>query len=565
MRTKGDLSRPTLTYVGRVKDSRKGIEVFFDALEILWADRGDDFKARIVGGNEEDIQWLELAVASRPILCKRAQRGQIEIWGRVENEALPEIYSRSLAIVIPSFREQFGIVAIEAMMCGCPVIASRVGGLQDIVVHNRTGTLFDRGNSCCLASIIDSYVQSPSLPLWLGKNAQKWARQHFDSSLLYKRFSDLLRGSKLEQMRQPNCETLFLADEIRKTLPVVETMLTSKVSDARDLTSSQSLSFYIKTDSAMEFFVKEHSSRPTYFSCLHGAICPERHQNLPRERVILAEIIAKELDLAPEVVASDPERGLVVQEWLETGEAANIEDLVNVTCTLVERLQKFPPSPSESQLSAELSQVRFDERAENSDLFDSLGAEAHAHLFEGALRARRIHPQIELLRIRKYLHRSHWLPLEYRTRALAVISLLTVGASPAGGSLRFGHGSLKAEHLLKKDGNWMLCDFDHAGYFYGPIDIAHCIWNWFELTGGVHPHKILSTLSTVLSDDTELFLATCWVAAFRLNKDIIFLSRGQWDDCRKSLHFLFAFNEAYRDSFNEQKAWSDRQLNAIVP
>src|SRR5690606_34061163 len=61
--------------------------------------------------------------------------------GPVAHEALPDYYNAADVVVVPSFYESFGLVAVEAMACGVPVVASRVGGLASTIADGRTGYL----------------------------------------------------------------------------------------------------------------------------------------------------------------------------------------------------------------------------------------------------------------------------------------------------------------------------------------------------------------------------------------------------------------------------------------
>ena len=65
----------------------------------------------------------------------------ISFIGAVAQQELPLYYNASDVLVIPSYYESFGLVALEAMACGIPVIASRVGGLPTTVKDSKTGYL----------------------------------------------------------------------------------------------------------------------------------------------------------------------------------------------------------------------------------------------------------------------------------------------------------------------------------------------------------------------------------------------------------------------------------------
>ena len=59
--------------------------------------------------------------------------------GRVDQETLPEYYSAADVLVVPSYYESFGLVALEALACGTPVVTTPVGAMEKIVQNGVTG------------------------------------------------------------------------------------------------------------------------------------------------------------------------------------------------------------------------------------------------------------------------------------------------------------------------------------------------------------------------------------------------------------------------------------------
>lgn len=111
-------------------------------------------------------------------------------------EFLPEdhmvvLYSHASLFVCPSVYEPFGIINLEAMACNTPVVASAVGGICEVVVHNETGVLvdFDRGDnlepkrpeqfSRDLAAAINQLLASPEKLKAMGIESRKRVEQHF--------------------------------------------------------------------------------------------------------------------------------------------------------------------------------------------------------------------------------------------------------------------------------------------------------------------------------------------------------------------------------------------------
>ncbi len=76
--------------------------------------------------------------------------GSAEFLG--EQLDIVSVFSVADLFLLPSWQESFGLAALEAMACGVPVVASRVGGLPEVIEHGRTGLLYDRRTSGSLPS-----------------------------------------------------------------------------------------------------------------------------------------------------------------------------------------------------------------------------------------------------------------------------------------------------------------------------------------------------------------------------------------------------------------------------
>jgi len=99
--------------------------------------------------------------------------------------------------VVPSstWVESFGMVAIEAMAAGVPVIASRQGGLPEIVADGTSGALFEPGNVDDLASILQRYLSDRSHLRIQGEMAHARCREHFDINVSARRFHTAIRDA----------------------------------------------------------------------------------------------------------------------------------------------------------------------------------------------------------------------------------------------------------------------------------------------------------------------------------------------------------------------------------
>ncbi|MBU0709019.1 glycosyltransferase, partial [Patescibacteria group bacterium] len=100
----------------------------------------------------------------------------VQFLGSVDHKDLPKVYTNALFTVVPSIQESFGMVAIESLACGTPVIASDAGGLPEIVTAN-CGLIFPAGNINTLAKNMKKLLEDDKLRDRLTKGAIEQARQ----------------------------------------------------------------------------------------------------------------------------------------------------------------------------------------------------------------------------------------------------------------------------------------------------------------------------------------------------------------------------------------------------
>jgi D-inositol-3-phosphate glycosyltransferase len=164
-----------LLYVGRIAPI-KGLETLLDAVGCL---RGAGTPARlaVVGGEtDEPTDGHEADVRRRASALGLGDA--VTFVGAQPQQRLREWYVAADVTVLPSYYESFGMVALEAMACGSPVVASRVGGLQTTVRDGVTGLLVSEGDPCALAATITRVLGDDALRWRLGREGQRWAAQH---------------------------------------------------------------------------------------------------------------------------------------------------------------------------------------------------------------------------------------------------------------------------------------------------------------------------------------------------------------------------------------------------
>ncbi len=118
-------------FAGRIADPRKNVTLLLEAFAQAHSTRSG-LRLRLTGDATEPLR-----VAVRRLGLEAA----VEFVGHLPELELPDFYRSLDVFVIPSRQEGFGIVGIEAMACGVPVISTRCGGPEDFVAHGRNGFL----------------------------------------------------------------------------------------------------------------------------------------------------------------------------------------------------------------------------------------------------------------------------------------------------------------------------------------------------------------------------------------------------------------------------------------
>jgi len=144
-----------ILYVGRI-EPLKGIDQLLRAMSYL----GEHLKAKlaIIGGGEDsqdEIVRLSQLADNLNIADK------VAFLGLVKQERLPVYYSAADVCVNPSYYETFGLVALESLACGTPVVATDVGGFRDVICQGETGYVLPDNNPCRMAEKIAAAISDP--------------------------------------------------------------------------------------------------------------------------------------------------------------------------------------------------------------------------------------------------------------------------------------------------------------------------------------------------------------------------------------------------------------------
>ncbi len=178
-------------YVGRF-DPRKGIETLVRACTQL-KENPADVRLVIVGGSDPTQADGDERNRIEGIVQELGLSKRTTFVGRVGHDRLPLYYTAADVCVIPSHYEPFGLVAIESMACGTPVVASAVGGLKFSIVPEETGLLVPPQDTDAFAEAIDRILGDDLWATKLRLRASERVQQNFSWSGVAAQLSDLYR------------------------------------------------------------------------------------------------------------------------------------------------------------------------------------------------------------------------------------------------------------------------------------------------------------------------------------------------------------------------------------
>jgi D-inositol-3-phosphate glycosyltransferase len=182
-----------LLFVGRL-ERLKGVDVAIRALSLLRDRRHDDVRLLILGedareGGFQDGDESEKA-RLKAVASATGVRDRVDFIGSVAHHELPFFYGAADVCVMPSYSESFGLVALEAQACGCPVVASDVSGLRSVVRDEVSGYLIAGHDPALYAERIGRILEDAELAEQMGRR----------SSMLAQRFSWSRSADRLQEL-----------------------------------------------------------------------------------------------------------------------------------------------------------------------------------------------------------------------------------------------------------------------------------------------------------------------------------------------------------------------------
>lgn len=154
-------------------DSNKGHDLLLNAFDLVRREISDI--QLVIGGGSSKPQKRELEVLAtmKGIIDEKDMRDRVWIIGYVPDELLVSYYRQAKMFVLPSVFEPFGMTALEAMACGVPVVASKFGGIRNVISSGDNGLLVDPQNVQEFAGAMVALLKDRELSERLGDEGCK--------------------------------------------------------------------------------------------------------------------------------------------------------------------------------------------------------------------------------------------------------------------------------------------------------------------------------------------------------------------------------------------------------
>ena len=160
----------TVLFIGRLR-KQKGIEYFIKAIQIIKKYQ-----------TKEKIRFIVVSSSSLEIpesekYIKLIKENGIEFYSEIPFKEIKKYYQEADVFVLPSTSEAFGLVLLEAMACGTPVVASNVGGIPGVVKDGFVGFLVPPKDPQAIAKKVLKILENPELRETMSKNCMEWTKK----------------------------------------------------------------------------------------------------------------------------------------------------------------------------------------------------------------------------------------------------------------------------------------------------------------------------------------------------------------------------------------------------
>ncbi len=161
-----------ILFVGGIEE-RKGLHILIDAIAAV-KKTIPDIKLHIVGGVRKASYYNDLSNQ----IVNLGLQDSIVFRSHLSDSELMQEYSEAALFVLPSKEESLGVVLLEAMATGTPIVASSIGGIPDVIENGQSGYLVNYGDSQAMASSITKLLSNEKLRAKMGAKGKEKAKNY---------------------------------------------------------------------------------------------------------------------------------------------------------------------------------------------------------------------------------------------------------------------------------------------------------------------------------------------------------------------------------------------------
>ena len=165
-----DLQHPVFLFVGSIVP-RKGVQCLLEACRILKESRLKPFTILVVGDGDQQSELQGLS-----------QNYQLEdyvLWaGRVEYDNISTYFHRADVFILPTLEDTWGMVVLEAMLLGKPILCSKGAGASELVLDGKNGYCFEPNNPDELATVMQKIIDNPDSIHLMGQRSKDIMSQY---------------------------------------------------------------------------------------------------------------------------------------------------------------------------------------------------------------------------------------------------------------------------------------------------------------------------------------------------------------------------------------------------
>lgn len=166
---------PRILFVGSI-DERKNPLGLLQACEPML--RAGECTLAIAGQGNDELPYVQ------DVFRLAAALPGVDILGFIGRDELGEQFRRSSLLVLPTFEDNCPMVVLEAMAAGVPVVASRVGGVPDLITHEKDGLMFDPKDPANVRESLERLIREPVTRARLGTAGRITARERFHPQVI---------------------------------------------------------------------------------------------------------------------------------------------------------------------------------------------------------------------------------------------------------------------------------------------------------------------------------------------------------------------------------------------